>query len=130
MATQDRARHSCLVGVERVENARLIACRRRWIADGRPAHHCAAELIRLATRRACGVCGAIEEKDEKGLDPVAVSTGVSDVQAVIRSLGHTVRVLNEIALLQDSCPLAAEIAVRGLREVKAEVAPDVELVSV
>jgi hypothetical protein len=60
-----------------------------------------------------GECLGTEDLDEK--------------LGVIRALGHTVRALNEIALLQDSCPLGAEVAVRGLREVKAEVAPDVEL---
>lgn len=57
-------------------------------------------------------------------------TDLGEVQDAIRALGHTIRALNEIALLQDSCPLAAEAAVRGLREVKAEIAPDVELSAV
>jgi hypothetical protein len=37
--------------------------------------------------------------------------------------------LEEIALLQETCPLAARIAVEGLREMRALIAPEAEPVA-
>jgi hypothetical protein len=46
---------------------------------------------------------------------------VEEIQETVRSLGHAVRALAEIALLLDTSPLAAEIAERGLCEVSNEM---------
>jgi hypothetical protein len=50
--------------------------------------------------------------------------GTSRAGAAIRSVRIATDRLAEIAALQNTCPLAAEIAVRGLREVQVEIAPE------
>jgi hypothetical protein len=58
-----------------------------------------------------------------------ITASVEEIKETVRALGHAVRALGEIALLQDTCPLASQIAERGLCDVSDEMLGDPEILA-
>jgi hypothetical protein len=106
---------------------------RAWRCPSCESEHSRGPLTNGRQHR-CLRCGYIgeggrlaDESERAHADaPIPEPTSVEEIKETVRALGHAVRALNEIALLIHacpirSCPLASEIAERGLREISDEM---------